>query len=87
MNNNDKIHSYKNAIEELENIVKAMENESIDVDELAAKVKRGAELIRFCKSKLKDTEDEVSDVLKTLFPDSEGKSKESGIELNDTNIV
>ncbi len=55
---------YREALEEIESIVDEIENETVDVDVLAEKVKRAAYLIRFCKEKLKKTDDEVRKVLK-----------------------
>ncbi len=37
--------TYQQALEELENIVEALEDETIPVDELAIKVKRASDLI------------------------------------------
>ena len=48
--------TYAQAIEELEAIVKRMENEDIEVDELSETVKRAGILIRICREKLKVTE-------------------------------
>ncbi len=61
-----KIITYAEAIVELETIVSEIENASIGVDELSEKVKRAAELIKFCRSKLTATEKDVSAVLKSL---------------------
>ena len=58
--------SYSGAIEELENIIVEIENEDISLDELSAKVKRAAELIRICKTVLYKTEEEVNAVLKDM---------------------
>lgn len=58
--------TYTEAIAELEEIVGEMEDASISVDELSAKVKRAAQLLQFCKSKLTSTEEEVNDVLKSF---------------------
>lgn len=55
---------YKEALEELESIVGEIENETVDVDVLAEKVKRAAFLIKYCKAKLKTTENEVKKILK-----------------------
>ncbi len=57
---------YTAAIVELEEIVSSIENEEINVDELSIKVKRASELIKFCKEKLKNTEEEVSAILKEM---------------------
>ncbi|MCK5504362.1 MAG: exodeoxyribonuclease VII small subunit [Thermodesulfovibrionia bacterium] len=56
--------AYKDAIEEIESIVNEIENETVDVDVLTKKVKRAAFLIKYCKEKLKKTDDEVKKVLK-----------------------
>ena len=57
---------YKAAVGELEKIVEEIENESIDVDILAEKVKRASYLINLCKNKLKSTDDEVKGILTDL---------------------
>jgi exodeoxyribonuclease VII small subunit len=43
-----------------------MESGQINVDELALKVKRAAELIKICKVKLHETEADVQKILKDL---------------------
>lgn len=58
--------TYKEAMEEIENIVGLLEENKLDVDELGVKVKRVAELITFCKSKLHKTEEEVENILKSM---------------------
>lgn len=55
--------SYTDALNELNEISRAIENESIPIDELAAKVKRASELIAICKTKLRATEDEVRKII------------------------
>lgn len=58
--------TYKKAIEEIEAIVKSLEDNKMDIDVLGERVKRAAELIEFCKLKLHDTEEEVEKVLKSM---------------------
>ena len=58
--------TYESAYAELTDIAADIENETISVDELAAKVKRAAELISFCQEKLKSTETEVSKIIDQL---------------------
>jgi len=55
--------SYREAIAEIELIVKKIENDEADVDELAENVKRVAELIKICKEKLFKAEKEVKDII------------------------
>jgi exodeoxyribonuclease VII small subunit len=62
----EKNKTYEEAYDELQLIVKEIEDGEISVDLLGEKVKRAGELIRFCKEKLFKTEQEVNDVLKDL---------------------
>ncbi len=58
--------TYKEALEELEDIVNGIESEDIDVDELAKKVERASKLLNICSEKLKNTEEEVDKIIKKL---------------------
>lgn len=62
----DKKISYGDAIIEIEEILGLMESEELDVDDLSVKVKRVSELIRLCRKKLLQTEEEVEKVLKEI---------------------
>ena len=57
--------TYESAYAELQEIVTALENETISVDELAIKVKRATQLVAFCQEKLKSTEAELDKIIKT----------------------
>jgi len=61
--------SYEKAFEELQSIVSEMEGGAIGIDDLSVKVKRAAELIKFCKQKLKATEMDVDKILKEIETD------------------
>lgn len=56
--------TYEEAYDELQEIVAALENETISVDELAVKVKRATELVAYCQAKLKATEAEIGKIIK-----------------------
>ena len=58
--------TYTEAFEELQRIVSEIEEGRITVDELSAKVKRAAFLIKICKNKLSSTEEDVNKILKEL---------------------
>ena len=62
--------TYTEAYEELQELVQYMESGQINVDELALKVKRSAELIKICKVKLHETEEDVQKILKDLDANS-----------------
>lgn len=51
--------SYTEAMAEIEKIMAKLRSESINVDTLAAEVKRASELIEMCKQRLRTTEEEV----------------------------
>lgn len=55
--------NYTQALDELNAIARSIEDETIPVDELAGKLKRAAELISFCRTKLRLTEEEVSKII------------------------
>lgn len=63
--------NYTKAFAELQDIVHEIENGEISVDVLSKKVKRAAELIKICKSKLNATEEDVSKILKELASSDE----------------
>ena len=58
--------TYTEAFEELQALVEEIEEGQISIDDLSEKVKRATVLIGICKNKLKDTEEDVSKILKEL---------------------
>jgi exodeoxyribonuclease VII small subunit len=58
--------SYKVALEELNSILEKIESGDIDMDDLTKIVKRALFLVNFCKSKLKNTEDELQGIFNEL---------------------
>ena len=61
--------TYELAYEELQQITIAIENETVTIDQLAVKLKRAADLISFCESRLRTTESEVAKILDQLSHD------------------
>lgn len=55
--------TYTEAVAEIEQILSRLRGEQIDVDTLAAEVKRATELIAQCKAQLTDVEQAVKDIL------------------------
>ena len=53
---------YEEAMAQIETIVHKMENNELDIDELAAQLKTAQRLIKFCKDKLTKTEEELSKI-------------------------
>lgn len=51
--------SYEAALKELQEIVAQLQDDAIGMDELSEKIKRSAELINFCREKLRTVEGEV----------------------------
>ena len=64
--------TYSQALTELEKIIAEIESEEIDVDAVAEKVKRASFLIKLCRSRLKDTGEEVKKVLAEMEEKEEG---------------
>lgn len=57
---------YTDAFEELQTIVREIEEGEISIDDLSQKVKRAATLIKICKTKLSQTEEDVQAILREL---------------------
>ena len=57
---------YKEAVNEIEDILQKIENDELDVDELSEKVKRVSNLLKICKDKLHQTEEEVENIIKDM---------------------
>jgi len=72
--------TYSEAFEELQRIVNEIENESVDVDVLTSKIKRATQLIKFCKTKLKSTEEEVKNVLSEIEGEVEEGTDDTELE-------
>jgi exodeoxyribonuclease VII small subunit len=51
--------SYDASMIELQKIVAELQNDAIGIDDLSEKVSRASELIRSCREKLRQTEDDV----------------------------
>ena len=58
-----KKQTYDSALTELQSIIAEIEGEEISVDELSKKVKKAAELLKFCQQKLRQTENDVNEIL------------------------
>ncbi len=58
--------SYNDAVEEIEEILHQIENEELDIDILSEKVKRVSTLLKLCKKKLHQTENEVQKILEDI---------------------
>ena len=53
---------YEEAMAQLEGIVRKMESNELNIDEIAAQLKAAQHLIKFCKDKLSKTEAELSKI-------------------------
>ena len=54
---------YETAFAELQTIVRQMENDELDIDQMAEQLKRAQELIKLCKDKLTKTDEEIKKIL------------------------
>ena len=66
MENNDEKLTYSAAISELEKIVREMQSDSCSIDNLSALTTRSLKLLKFCKSKLLTTDEELKKILVEL---------------------
>jgi exodeoxyribonuclease VII small subunit len=62
----DQEPGYGAALAELESILDELDDDALDVDVLAARVRRAAELIRLCRRRITDARMEVEQVVASL---------------------
>lgn len=55
--------TYAQAISELESIVRKMQSDDCDIDNLSAYTARSMQLLKICKEKLRKTDDELKKLL------------------------
>jgi exodeoxyribonuclease VII small subunit len=61
-----KDYTYTQAMQRLEAILAQLEEGSSNVDTLAELVREAAELVKFCRAKLRKTEDEVQNAFEGM---------------------
>lgn len=54
---------YEEAVRELEAIVDKLENDELDIDSMAERLKEAQKLIKLCKDKLTKTDEEIKKLL------------------------
>ena len=63
--------TYEQALARIEEITGQIETGEMNVDELAKQVKEASDLLKFCKSKLFETEQEIEKILKEMDEEKE----------------
>jgi exodeoxyribonuclease VII small subunit len=61
---------YEEAMRQLQEIVRKMENDELDIDQMSDQLKKAQELIKICRDKLTKTDEEIQ---KLLNADSQGE--------------
>lgn len=54
---------YEEAMRQLQEIVRKMENDELDIDQMTGQLKRAQQLIRLCRDKLTKTDEEIKKIL------------------------
>lgn len=67
---NVKEMSYRDAVNELDAILREMQSDNCDIDKLSAMTRRATELITECRNRLTATDEELRNILATLTPKS-----------------
>ena len=68
--------TYNEAIQELETILRSLETDQVDVDDLTARAERSAELIRLCRHKLRHAEASLDRVFDSLDEEADAEPEE-----------
>jgi len=58
--------TYQKAVEKIEQIIHEIEHGKLPVEEVTKKIKRSAELIEFCKKKLRSSKEELDKLLSNI---------------------
>ncbi|MBD5317222.1 MAG: exodeoxyribonuclease VII small subunit [Bacteroides sp.] len=58
--------TYSQAVAELENILRLMQSDACDIDQLAAYTRRATELLGACRARLTATDAELREILASL---------------------
>lgn len=61
---------YEEAMRQLQEIVRKIENDELDIDQMSDQLKKAQELIKICRDKLTKTDEEIQ---KLLNADSQGE--------------
>ncbi len=69
--------SFGEAVQEVEEILQGLEDDTVDIDTLGEEVKRAVELIQVCRQKLEKTDKEVRDLVSDLQGPSSNPEPES----------
>ena len=69
---------YAGALSELDTILSRLEDDSLDVDRLAADVDRAATLIRFCRGRIVTARTDVERVVADLASDTDDADADVG---------
>lgn len=69
MKENNTELNYAQAVSELQQILNALQTESVDIDDLATRMERANELIAFCRGRLRHAETQLERL--TNIQDSE----------------
>jgi exodeoxyribonuclease VII small subunit len=64
--NAEEAPSFRAAMEELEGILERIEGEEIDIDQLAAELRRATQLLDLCRGKIRKAEVEVTQIVQSL---------------------
>jgi exodeoxyribonuclease VII small subunit len=70
--------SFGAAMGELEEILRRIEGEEVDVDRLAEELRRAAELLELCRAKIRKAEVEVTQIVQGLEDDEGGEDAGDG---------
>ena len=54
---------YEEAIRKLEDIVRKMENDELDIEQMSVQLKEAQQLIKLCRDKLTKTDEEIKKIL------------------------
>ena len=77
------VDGYAAAVDELESILEDLEKKDVDIDDLARKVGRAEELLKFCEERLCHAEIQVKQIVANLETELPGNTGDTGVAKDD----
>ena len=72
--------TYEQAVQELEDILEALEKGDVGIDELNERVKRAAYLLDHCRRALREVEESVMEVIKNMEAEDSDETENAAEE-------
>ncbi|MCD8507430.1 exodeoxyribonuclease VII small subunit [Candidatus Woesebacteria bacterium] len=75
--------NFSDSMKEIDQINEWFQQDDLDLEEALTKLKRGKELIKLCKTRLKDVENEFKELKEDFFEEPRGDISNPNLDANE----